>query len=187
MMKSKESLCRGRLQASRYVDNQIQVIAAKQYDRPMQTDMIDLIVELLRVRPLSRIFIDSRAAGLIQELKFKVNDWDQRTYAQDDRYIEDINQRYHLESRPFVPRRNRTTKPFMKAIDANTPLEDVGKKDGERFRGSSNQALYHDMIRHQQEMKEAQRSHMPDTTNELSHESDIEKDRLYERRRKGLE
>src|SRR4051812_6925535 len=56
----------------------------------------------------------------------------------------------NLESRPFAPRRNRTTKPFMKAIDADTPLEDVGKKDGERFRGSSNQALYHDMIRHQQ-------------------------------------
>jgi hypothetical protein len=61
------------------------VIAAKQYDRPMQTDMIDLIVEVLGVHPLSRIFIDSSAAGLIQELKFKVNDWDQRTYAQDDR------------------------------------------------------------------------------------------------------
>ncbi|HEY6668210.1 MAG TPA: hypothetical protein VI033_03565 [Candidatus Nitrosopolaris sp.] len=80
---------------TRYVDSQIQVIAAKQFDRPMQTDMIDLIVELLRVHPLSRVFIDSSAAGLIQELKYKVNDWDYRSYAQDDdRFIVDINQRF---------------------------------------------------------------------------------------------
>ncbi|HEY6668211.1 MAG TPA: hypothetical protein VI033_03570 [Candidatus Nitrosopolaris sp.] len=94
-----------------------------------------------------------------------------------------------LESKPFVPRRNRLTKPFAKSITSETELEDIAKRDDEVFRGSSQQALYHDMIRHQQEMKEEeeQRSHMPNTNNELSHESDIEKDRIHERRRKGLD
>ncbi|HET7345618.1 MAG TPA: hypothetical protein VFJ05_07080 [Nitrososphaeraceae archaeon] len=102
---------------TQYRDRQIQVIYAKQFDRPMLTDILEEIIRLTNRHPNCRIFIDASNPLATAELKYLVQDFDARTYAEDKRYVNDINQYFDNRLRVFPVNFLHTHKPMLSHLN----------------------------------------------------------------------
>lgn len=90
---------------------------------------------------------------------------------------------------PFVSSRDRSAKGgryFAKSISADQydDYENIKANNSEKFSGSAQDALASDYKAMLKEQEEAKSFGIPDSHSELSYESDIEKERQLERRRK---
>jgi hypothetical protein len=86
---------------SQYVQQKIQIVYAKQFDRPMLSDILEEVIRLTNKHPNCRIFIDASNPLAVQELKYLCHDFDSRSYNEDKRYINDINQYFDPRIKVF--------------------------------------------------------------------------------------
>jgi hypothetical protein len=80
-------------------DRQIEVIFARSYQAPEHNDIIHKIINLFNKHMNSIIYADASNPSIISSLKYQVSDWDFNKYAQDKRYINEINDPLFNENR----------------------------------------------------------------------------------------
>jgi hypothetical protein len=102
---------------TQYVNKKIQVIYAKQFVRPLLTDLTEEIIRLTNRHPNCRIFIDASNSLATTELKYLVQDFDARTYAQDKRYVNDINQQFDNRLKVYPVNFLQTHKPMLSHLN----------------------------------------------------------------------
>jgi hypothetical protein len=102
---------------TQYVNKKIQVIYAKQFDRPMLNDITEEIIRLTNRHPNCRIFVDASNPLATTELKFLCQDFDARTHAADKRYVNDINQYFDNRLRVFPVNFLKTHKSILSHLN----------------------------------------------------------------------
>jgi hypothetical protein len=102
---------------TQYVNKKIQIIYAKQFDRPILTDLTEEIIRLTNRHPNCRIFVDASNPLATTELKYLVQDFDARTYAADKRYVNDINQQFDYRLKVFPVNFLQTHKPMLSHLN----------------------------------------------------------------------
>jgi hypothetical protein len=77
---------------TQFRDKYIEVIYAEDFERPLYDQIIEHIIKLNNKHHVGRIFVDASNAAFTTSIKQKVNDYDFRTYATNERsIISDIN------------------------------------------------------------------------------------------------
>jgi hypothetical protein len=77
---------------TQFRDKYIEVIYAEDFERPLYDQIIEHIIKLNNKHHVGRIFVDASNAAFTTSIKHKVNDYDFRTYATNEKsIISDIN------------------------------------------------------------------------------------------------
>jgi hypothetical protein len=82
------------------VDKRVQVIFAKQFEKPLLSSLLEDIVRLTNKHPNCRVYVDASNVFATTELKYLYRDWDARSYQENKNYVNDINQEF--DSRVMV-------------------------------------------------------------------------------------
>jgi hypothetical protein len=75
---------------TQFRDGYIEVLYAEEYDRPLQNEIIELVIRLNNKHHIGRILVDASNAGFLSSLKQQIGDYDYKSYVQNDRVITNI-------------------------------------------------------------------------------------------------